>query len=186
MIDRGKKAIELLTNLKRFVTPIVEKTGLQRAQGDFHPSYLVRIADCLTAWKQLFLPLLSSLSRQSTNAAREVRQAAISQLQRTLLAPHPVLDEADSEQVEELFNRVVFPLLDELLRPQVFQRDPQGMVETRLRASALLSKTFMHFEVRESQAQADIRIQWIEVLDLLDRFMNISKSDQLVRSFLAS
>ncbi|KAL0063281.1 GDP/GTP exchange factor for ARF [Marasmius tenuissimus] len=163
MIERGKKAIELLTNLKRFATPVIEKTGMQRPQ----------------AWKQLFLPLLSSLSRQSTNAAREVRQGAVGQLQRTLLAPHPILDEADSEQVEELFNRVVFPLLDELLRPQVFQRDPQGMVETRLRASALLCKTFMHFEVRESQAQADIRILWIEVLDLLDRFMNINKGDQL-------
>ncbi|KAL0577890.1 GDP/GTP exchange factor for ARF [Marasmius crinis-equi] len=163
LIERGKKAIELLTNLKRFGSPIIEKTGMQRPQ----------------AWKQLFLPLLSSLSRQSTSAAREVRQSAVSQLQRTLLAPHPVLDEADSEQVEELFNRVVFPLLDELLKPQVFQRDPQGMLETRLRASALLCKTFMHYVVRESQAQADIRILWIEVLDLLDRFMNINKNDQL-------
>ncbi|KAF9262202.1 Sec7-domain-containing protein [Marasmius fiardii PR-910] len=163
ILERGKKAIDLLTNARRFITPIIDATSLQREQ----------------AWKQLFLPLLSSLSRQSTNAAREVRQSAVSQLQRTLLAPHPVLDEADSTQVEEMFNRVIFPLLDELLRPQVFQRDPQGMIETRLRASALLCKTFMHFEVRESQAQADIRILWIEVLDLLDRFMNINKGDQL-------
>ncbi|KAG7086681.1 hypothetical protein E1B28_002619 [Marasmius oreades] len=163
IVERGKKAVDLLTSAKRFITPIIDTAGLQREE----------------AWKRLFLPLLSSLSRQSTNAVREVRQSAISQLQRTLLAPHPVLDEADSTQVEEMFNRVIFPLLDELLRPQVFQRDPQGMIETRLRASALLCKTFMHFEVRESQAQADIRILWIEVLDLLDRFMNISKGDQL-------
>ncbi|ESK85960.1 golgi-specific brefeldin a-resistance guanine nucleotide exchange factor 1 (bfa-resistant gef 1) [Moniliophthora roreri MCA 2997] len=162
-IERGKKSVDMVTSLKKFITPIMDTARMQREQG----------------WRQLFSPLLTSLSRQSANAAREVRHNAIGQLQRTLLAPHKVLDEADSGQVEELFNRVLFPLLDELLRPQVFLRDPQGMVETRLRASALLTKSFMHFEVRESQSQADIRIQWIEVLDLLDRYMNIDKGDQL-------
>lgn len=135
----------------------------------------------ITVWRQLCLPLLMSLSRQSTNAAREVRHSSISQLQRILLGPYVMFEEADSAQVEEIFNRVIFPLLDELLKPQVFQRDPQGMPETRLRASALLCKAFMHFEVRESQANADIRILWIQILDLLDRLMNVDKGDQLVR-----
>ncbi len=75
---------------------------------------------------------------------------------------------------------MIFPLLDELLKPQVFQRDAKGMPETRLRASALLCKTFMHLEVRESQARTDIRVLWIQILDLLDRFMNVDKADQLV------
>lgn len=101
-----------------------------------------------------------------------------------LLGPHVLFDEADTEQVDEIFNRVIFPLLDDLLKPQVFHRDPRGMPETRLRASALLCKAFMHFEVRESQANADIRILWIQILDLLDRLMNIDKGDQLV-SFLS-
>lgn len=91
-----------------------------------------------------------------------------------------LFESPDNELVEDIFNRVVFPLLDDLLKPQVFQRDPPGMAETRLRASALLCKTFMHFEVRESQAQADIRLLWIQILDLLDRLMNIKKGDQLV------
>ncbi|THV07859.1 Sec7-domain-containing protein [Dendrothele bispora CBS 962.96] len=163
ILERGKKAIDLIVHLKKFVSIITESSNLQRIQ----------------AWRQLFLPLLVSLGRQSTNASREVRHIAISQLQRTLLASHPVLDEADSAQVEEIFNRVVFPLIDDLLKPQISERDPQGMSETRLRASALLCKTFMHFEVRESQAQADIRILWIEILDLLDRLMHSNKGDQL-------
>ncbi|KAJ7445765.1 hypothetical protein B0H11DRAFT_2162552 [Mycena galericulata] len=162
-IERGRKAIDLIVNLKRFMSPLSDSAHLQRAQ----------------AWRQLCLPLVSSLSRQSTNAAREVRHSAISQLQRMLLGPHILLDEADSEQVEEIFNRVIFPLLDELLKPQVFRRDPRGMPETRLRASALLCKAFMHFEVRESQAKTDIRLLWIQILDLLDRLMNIDKGDQL-------
>jgi brefeldin A-resistance guanine nucleotide exchange factor 1 len=126
------------------------------------------------------LPLLASLSRQSANAAREIRHTAIGQLQRILLGPQVTLDENDHTQVEEIFNRVVFPLLDDLLKPEVFQRDPQGMPETRLRGSVLLCKVFMHLEVRESQAKPDFRILWIQILDLLDRLMNIDRGDQLV------
>jgi golgi-specific brefeldin A-resistance guanine nucleotide exchange factor 1 len=111
-----------------------------------------------------------------------VRHLAISQLQRFLLANFVVLNEPDHNQIEEIFNRVVFPLLDELLKPQIFMRDPMGMPETRLRASALLCKTFMHFEVRDTSSQADIRLLWIQILDLMDRLMNVDRKDQLVRS----
>lgn len=120
------------------------------------------------------------LGRQSTNASREVRHSAISQLQRFLLAPLVLFENPPNARVEDIFNRVIFPLLDDLLKPQINQRDPPGMAETRLRASALLCKTFMHFEVRESQYKADIRLIWIQILDLLDRLMQIQKGDQLV------
>lgn len=109
-----------------------------------------------------------------------MRHNAIAQLQRILLGPHVLFDEATHAQVEEIFNRVIFPLLDELLKVEIFQRDPQGMPETRLRASALLCKAFMHLDVREAQSKADFRILWIQILDLLDRLMNIDKNDQLV------
>ena len=122
------------------------------------------------------------MGRQSANAAREVRHAAITHLQRILLGPSVVANE--QSQVEDVFNRVIFPLIDELLKPQVLQRDPHGMPETRLRASALLCKTFMHLELRESQAKQDFRLLWIQILDLLDRLMNVDKNDQLVCSKL--
>ena len=132
-----------------------------------------------TGWRQLCLPLLSSLARQSSNTSREVRHTALVDLQRIILGPHLLLNQDDQNQVEELFNRVIFPLLDELLKPPVFLRDPMGMSETRLRASALLCKAFMHLEARDG-LKADIRVLWIQVLDLLDRFMNIDRRDQLV------
>jgi golgi-specific brefeldin A-resistance guanine nucleotide exchange factor 1 len=91
-----------------------------------------------------------------------------------------IYDEKDHNQVDEIFNRVVFPLLDELLKQPVFLRDPKGMSETRLRASALLCKAFMHFELRDNRPEVDIRLLWIQVLDLLDRLMNVDKKDQLV------
>ena len=55
------------------------------------------------------------------------------------------------------------------------------MPETRLRASALLCKVFMQYEVSDAAKDTDIRVLWIQVLDLLDRLMNVDKRDQLVR-----
>lgn len=133
-------------------------------------------------WRYYCLPLISSLGRQSTNPSRLVRNTAINQLQRLLLGPQLIYDEADHSQVEEIFNSVIFPILDELLKPQVYLLDRQGMSETRLRASALLCKAFMHFEVAQSHRNADMRVLWIEILDLLDRLISAEKSEQLVRA----
>ena len=133
----------------------------------------------------MVLPLLVILSRHSVNAAREIRHGAMSHLQRILLGSS-LTSETDQKTVEEVFNRVVFPLIDELLKPQVALRDPQGMNETRLRGSALLCKVFMHLELRESRAKTDFRLLWIQVLDLLDRLMNVDRNSQLVRQISPS
>ena len=187
MIERGRKAIDILFDLKRFIPAFVETSKLSRSQGIHSQSSKI---DTLLirglAWRQLCLPLLTALGRQSVNSSREVRQVAILQLQRLLLGPHILLEDANQSQVEEAFNKIVFPLLDELLKPEVFNRDPAGMPETRLRASALLSKTFMQLEVKDGETQADIRVIWIQILDLLDRLMNIGRGDQLVGIYLHS
>jgi len=81
--------------------------------------------------------------------------------------------------VEEIFNRVIFPLIDESLKPAIFHKDPEGTSETRERSSALLCKVFMHFEVSQSRNAADVRVLWIQILDLLDRLMNIDRRDPL-------
>ncbi|KAF8432469.1 hypothetical protein L210DRAFT_3623319 [Boletus edulis BED1] len=163
LIDRGRKSIDLIFDLKSIIAPFAESAKLQPGQ----------------VWRSYWLPLCSSLARQSTNASRLVRNTAINQLQRLLLGPQLIYDEADPSQVEEMFNSVMFPILDELLKPQVYLLDPQGMSETRLRASALLCKAFMHFEVAQSHRNADIRVLWIEILDLLDRLISAEKSEQL-------
>lgn len=127
---------------------------------------------------------MASLERQSINPSREIRQVAITHLQRVLLGQYILMEDADQTQVEEAFNRVVFPLVDELLKPEVFNRDPAGMPETRLRAVSLMCKAFMQLEVKEGESQADIRVVWIQVLDLLDRLMNVDRQGQLVRIFI--
>jgi brefeldin A-resistance guanine nucleotide exchange factor 1 len=123
---------------------------------------------------------MASLERQSINSSREIRQVAITHLQRVLLGQYILLEDADPARAEEAFNRIVFPLVDGLLKPEVFDRDPAGMPETRLRAASLLCKAFMQLEVKEGESQTDIRVVWIQVLDLLDRLMNINRQDQLV------
>ncbi|KAG0706344.1 hypothetical protein DFH29DRAFT_169682 [Suillus ampliporus] len=162
-IERGRRAIDILFDMKKFISSFAQSAGLQTGQ----------------VWRQYCLPLVLSLGKQSTNPSRLVRHTAISQLQRLLLGPRFVYDENDHGQVEEIFNSVIFPLVDELLKPQIQQCDPQGISETRLRASALLCKAFMHFEVRDSHTKSDIRILWIEILDLLDRLINAEKTEQL-------
>lgn len=164
--ERGRQAIELLASLTGFL-PI---TG---------PAQTTPV----DVWKHLYLPLLSSLARQSTNPKREIRHIAVSQLQRILLGPQILLNTFNHSQVEDIFNRVMFPLMDDLLKPHVIQRDPKGMPDTRLRASVLLCKSFVHLEVRENQTQVDFKILWIQILDLLDRFMSVDKADQLFEAF---
>ena len=127
----------------------------------------------------MVMPLVIILGRHSINAAIEIRHSALGNLQRVLLGS-PLIRDAEQLKVEEIFNRVVFPLVDELLKPQVASKDPQGMLETRTKGSALLCKVFMHLEVRESRQKTDFRLLWIQVLDLLDRLMNVNRGDQLV------
>ncbi|KAH9901236.1 Sec7-domain-containing protein [Cubamyces lactineus] len=161
IVDRGRKAIDMIADLKRYWTRFAE-SGLQK-------NYILR---------QYGIPLLSALGRQASNTSREIRHAAIVHLQRILLGPQLPIDDDNHGQIEDIFNRVIFPLLDELLKPQTLLRDPMGFPETRLRASALLCKAFMQFEARDGQ-KADIRVLWIQVLDLLDRLMHVDRRDQL-------
>ncbi|KDR81436.1 hypothetical protein GALMADRAFT_239340 [Galerina marginata CBS 339.88] len=162
IIGRGKKAVDLLPLLHKKLLSFLQASQIDENQ----------------AWKNMALPLLIVLGRQSVNATREIRHNAISHLQRILLGS-PMTNDAEQKKVEEVFNRVVFPLVDELLKPQVASKDPQGMAETRLRGSALLCKVFMHLELRETRVKTDFRLLWIQVLDLLDRLMNVNRGDQL-------
>ncbi len=183
IVERGRKAIEIIADLKKCWARFAETAGLNLGECKLL-KFSYTCTNSPAVWRQFSLPLLSSLGRQSSNTSREIRHASMVHLQRILLGPHLPLDEGNHNQIEEVFNRVIFPLLDELLKQQVFMHDPMGMPETRLRASALLCKVFMQFEAREGQT-ADIRVLWIQVLDLLDRLMHVDRRDQLVRPFRA-
>jgi brefeldin A-resistance guanine nucleotide exchange factor 1 len=138
----------------------------------------------ITVWNQFSLPLLVALAHQCSNTNREVRHQALSHFQR-LLSPSVTLmgESPDTAFEDDVFNRAVFPLVDELLKPEVIERDPHGMSETLQRVSTMLCRVFLQFEVQPGGGGKDIRIIWTQVLDLLDRLMNRNKRDPLVCFF---
>ena len=134
-------------------------------------------------WTQFALPLLVALARQCTNPYRELRHLAVSNLQRILLGPATFItgDDSNAADDEDIFNQVLFPLIDDLLKPEVMQRDPIGMTETRMRACSLLCRAFLHFEIQQNDETRDIRDTWLQLLDLLEHLMSLGKRDPLVR-----
>lgn len=120
--------------------------------------------------------MLVSLSRRSTSASSEVRHAALSSLSRAILGPLVVVPRADIP--EEIFQRVLYPLLEALIVAPVSIET----TESRLRAAVLLCKAFMRFEVSDNVAGEDVTECWMQVLDYLGRLVQIDHSEQLVRS----
>ncbi|UZJ57201.1 hypothetical protein CBS101457_006521 [Exobasidium rhododendri] len=163
-------------------------------------------------WTKFWRPLMTSIAMQYTNTHRETRQSAITHLQRILLTPElhandPAVGTSSSAEdrwvLEDLFNSILFPTLNELLKPEVFQRDPSNesgsMQETRIRACNLLCKVFLHYltrlGVKDAVEEAGQRREdqgaevdesfvnlWLNILDFFDRFMHSGKKDQLSES----
>ena len=135
------------------------------------------LTDHLLAWEQYWLPVLSTYAQQCVNSKREIRQTALGHLQRTLIASELLSNPAVDLSV--VFEKLIFPTLDELLKPQVFRRDPGGMGETRLRATALLCKLFLHCTTQR-QGMSGLKEIWGRVLDALDRMMHSGRKDTMV------
>jgi brefeldin A-resistance guanine nucleotide exchange factor 1 len=134
-------------------------------------------------WTTYSLPLLVALAHQCANRNREVRNQAISHLQRMILGTtaHIMGEPRTLTQEAEIFNRVIFPLVDELLKQEVTKGDPTGMVEAKVKVSALLCRAFLQLQVQsDSDGDRDIRVIWMQVLDLLDRLISRNKRDALV------
>jgi len=125
------------------------------------------------------MALLGCLGRQSTNACRDVRHLALDYLQRILLASQISANLPNDFDFAIIFEKVLFPLHEDLLKPQIYIRDAQGMSETRLRAAMLLCKAFLQFNVRSPETIDSTAKIWTITLDILDRFMNSGKRDQL-------
>jgi brefeldin A-resistance guanine nucleotide exchange factor 1 len=101
-------------------------------------------------------------------------------LQRTLLSDNLVTpDHREWTEWTNIFTEVLFPLITELLKPEVHQQDPMGMSETRLRAATLLSKVFLHYLaiLWEEEKFLDL---WLKIITVMDRLINSGQGDNLV------
>ncbi|GEM12705.1 sec7 domain-containing protein [Rhodotorula toruloides] len=162
-LARGLQIVDVLREVQASIPNLIATSTLSPAR----------------AWEAAWIPLLSAYAQLCLNPARELRQSAITSLQRTLLAPEILQN--DDVDLTIIFERVFFPLLEELLKPQVFRRDPEGMGETRLRASALLCKIFLQYltQLSERQGMLTMTELWLKILGYEDRFMHSGRRDQM-------
>ncbi|GAA5889769.1 hypothetical protein JCM6882_004317 [Rhodosporidiobolus microsporus] len=160
---RGQQIVDVLREVQASIPGLISTSSLSPPR----------------AWEAAWVPLLSAYAQLCLNPSRELRQNAISSLQRTLLAPE-IIQNTDVD-LTIIFERVFFPLLEELLKPQVFRRDPDGMGETRLRASALLCKIFLQYltQLSERQGMQTMTELWLKILGYQDRFMHSGRRDQM-------
>jgi brefeldin A-resistance guanine nucleotide exchange factor 1 len=132
-----------------------------------------------TAWKVFWLPLLLTIAKHSVNGSRDIRQRAIGYLQRVLLSSQVVPTQEHDVALISIFSRVLFPVVDELLKPQIYNQDPPSMEETRLRASALLCKAFLQYLVPLSERPDRLVEIFLKTVDLMERFMRTGSRQQV-------
>jgi golgi-specific brefeldin A-resistance guanine nucleotide exchange factor 1 len=143
------------------------------------PLYLREaIIDILSAWSAYWLPIFQALTVQCTNPSWEVRLAAFTSLQRSLLSPD--LTCSDHKEWTAIFGEVLFPLILKLLKPEVFSSDRDGMSEMRVQAASLLCKVFLQYLVLLSTWDGMLDL-WVKIIDIMDRLMNSGQGDSLVR-----
>lgn len=114
---------------------------------------------------------------QCTNPCKEIRQLAFSAMQSSLLSPE--LTHAGAQEWTAIFSGVLFPLIQMLLRPEVFSLDRDGMGEMRIQAASLLCKVFLQYFVLLSQWEGMLDL-WVRLIDIMDRLMNSGQGDTLV------
>ncbi|KAI9341953.1 hypothetical protein BDR26DRAFT_859844 [Obelidium mucronatum] len=183
--ERALKALDKLFSLSSKIPALVSKAGIGRER----------------IWFEFWLPLLSGLAQQCYNPGREIRQHSLTLLQRSLLSsevestvmvPKPNasggIDDITSSTLEtgvDVFENVLFPLLEELLKPEIRRLDASGMDETRMRVAALLCKIFLQYLNRLARFK-DLPVLWIKVLDCMNRYVNAGGSEFVSEGVLES
>lgn len=160
---RGISAIAIVSQLARRAPALIKQSHLETNE----------------AWNAYWSPIFRSLATQSMNPCREIRTQALSALQRCLLSPE--LASADHQEWTKIFGEVLFPLINQLLKPEVYQTDPVGMNETRVQAAQLLCKIFLHYLVLLTQWDGVLDL-WTRIVVIMDRLMNSGSGETLLEA----
>ncbi|KAF9437726.1 GDP/GTP exchange factor for ARF [Entomortierella beljakovae] len=159
-VERAKKAVEMLYRLHSQAPRLISQSQMNSD----------------LTWSAYWFPILVGLTQQCSNPCRDVRNHAMIYLQRALLLPEIVTDKISEWVV--VFDRVLFKLLEDLLRQDIVQQDPGGFEETRSKACAIVCKTFLHYYFRLLEWEG-LQGLWMNVLDYMDAFMQTAQSEQL-------
>lgn len=160
IVDRGNRAMAVIYRMTSRVPHFIEKSHLETTE----------------AWAAYWSPIFRALTTQCLNPCREIRHQAFSSLQRSLLSSD--LASPDHKEWTAIFSEVLFPLISQLLKPEVYQSDPIGMSETRVQAATLLCKIFLHYLVLLTEWDGMLDL-WIRILGIMDRLMNSGQGDNL-------
>lgn len=160
---RGTRALALVSQLTARVPSLIEQSHLETNE----------------AWRTYWSPVFRCLATQCVNTCREIRNQAFSSLQRCLLSPE--LASPDHKEWTNIFSEVLFPLINQLLKPEVYQTDPAGMGTTRAQAAQLLCRIFLHYLVLLGEWDGVLDL-WIKILAIMDRLMNSGQSDTLIEA----
>lgn len=159
-VVRGVKAVGIVSLLASRVPSLIESSHLEMNE----------------AWNTYWSPIFRCLATQCVNPCREIRSQAFTALQRCLQSPD--LASTDYKEWTKIFGEVLFPLINQLLKPEVYSTDPYGMSETRVQAAQLLCKIFLHYLVLLSEWEGVLDL-WIRILSTMERLMQAGKSDML-------
>lgn len=135
-VARGDRAVQAMYHLTNRVPQLIRHSQL----------------DTKEAWATYWPPLFRTLTTQGLNPCRQIRGQALSCLQRVLLSDALSIRSSTSDNRTldiarpiSLFTEVIFPLIGQLLRPEIWQSDPNGMGETRLQAAIMCCKVFVRY-----------------------------------------
>ncbi|KAF5661854.1 GEA2-GDP GTP exchange factor [Fusarium heterosporum] len=159
-VIRGSKAVNMLYSMTDRIPHLMQQSQLESSE----------------AWSAYWLPIFQALTTQCANPCRDVRQLAFSALQRSLLSPE--LTCSDPKEWTAIFGKVLFPLITQLLKPEVFLSDRDGMSEMRVQSASLLCKVFLQYMVLLSEWDGMLDL-WIKIIDIMDRLMNSGQGDSL-------
>lgn len=129
--------------------------------------------------ESVFVSYVQGIAEQCANANTTIRSHAIGYLQRIMLAPG--LQFHDDGIWVTIFDKVLFPLIETLLKPEIYELDPRGMAVTRLQCSTLLCKVFLAFIVNSKYTKGLLAL-WARLLETLDRLLNSGQRDTMNES----
>ncbi|KAK3638474.1 GDP/GTP exchange factor for ARF [Elasticomyces elasticus] len=161
VVVRGIRALTIVSQLAGRVPSLIEHSHLETNE----------------AWRAYWSPVFRCLITQCVNPCREIRHQAFTSLQRCLLSSE--LASPDHTEWINIFGEVLFPLINQLLKPEVYQTDPVGMSETRVQAAQLLCKIFLHYLVLLSEWDGVLDL-WVKIMGIMDRMMNSGQGGDLL------
>jgi brefeldin A-resistance guanine nucleotide exchange factor 1 len=124
------------------------------------------------------------LAHQSYNPCRRIRSETLKTLE-NLLRDKEIYSQPGFSWEESVFENGLFPLVKELLKPEVYELDSAGMGSTRVKGAMLLCRTFLHYvDAAEANGgdfdsvHAQVIQLWLTMLTMLDRLMSSSSDAQ--------